>query len=220
MRIIYQFITRLTKLFSRQNLYRYLREEIANIKGNSKILNVGSGGEVGKLISSIKNVEITSIDIKEERKPDIVLDVCDMAAFDDNTFDIVFIIAVLEHVPNQQKAITEIYRVLKPGGKLIMEMPFIFPMHGKPVDYYRYTKFGLKYLLREWRDIRIRPRNDYLHTIIVLLARLLFADAKRDRIIGFFVFSFILLLYPILILVSKSIDSDNITSGYFITCYK
>ena len=57
------FLRRLTKLFSRQNLYKYLKEEIANIKENSKILNVGSGGQVGKLISSIKNAEVTTIDV-------------------------------------------------------------------------------------------------------------------------------------------------------------
>jgi ubiquinone/menaquinone biosynthesis C-methylase UbiE len=45
--------------------------------------------------------------------------------FSDNSYDLVFLIEVLEHVHNPQKALSEIYRVLKPGGTLIFSVPFI-----------------------------------------------------------------------------------------------
>ena len=54
-------------------------------------------------------------------------------AFRDNTFDAVLMIEVLEHVFDDEKAISEIYRILKPGGKLIITAPnklFPFETHG------------------------------------------------------------------------------------------
>lgn len=58
-------------------------------------------------------------------------------------FDTVVCIAVLEHVRNPNEAMHELHRVLKPGGHLILEIPFMQPEHKVPTDYQRYTRDGI-----------------------------------------------------------------------------
>lgn len=70
--------------------------------------------------------------------------------FRDETFDTVLCTEVLEHTHSPQLALSEVHRVLKPGGKLLLTTPFAFPIHYGPTDYYRFTRFGLLHLLRDW----------------------------------------------------------------------
>jgi SAM-dependent methyltransferase len=61
----------------------------------------------------------------------------------DGHFDAILCIAVLEHVENPEEVLAEMYRVLKPGGHLIISVPFLQPEHKVPTDFQRYTKDGL-----------------------------------------------------------------------------
>jgi SAM-dependent methyltransferase len=54
---------------------------------------------------------------------------------------------VLEHVFTPDLFLEEIVRVLKPGGQLLLTVPFVWDEHEQPWDYARYTSFGLKSLL-------------------------------------------------------------------------
>ena len=58
--------------------------------------------------------------------------------------DGVVCLEVIEHVPDPARAIIEIARVLKPGGKAWVSMPFLYPLHNEPFDFQRYTEFGLR----------------------------------------------------------------------------
>ena len=88
------------------------------------------------------------------------------------TFDVVLCTEVLEHLPEPQKAIDEIQRVLKPGGTLLLTTRFIFPIHDAPHDYFRYTKYGLRYLLRRFEILELQEETDAVGTLAVLLQRL------------------------------------------------
>ncbi len=66
--------------------------------------------------------------------------------FPDNTFDAALCMQVLEHVPEPQRVLQEIARVLRPGGKLFLSAPQSWPQHQKPYDFFRYTSFGLQHL--------------------------------------------------------------------------
>ena len=95
------------------------------------------------------------------------------------TFDVVLCTEVLEHLPEPQKAIDEFERVLKPGGTLLLTTRFIFPIHDAPHDYFRYTKYGLRHLLRRFDDLRIDEETDAVGTLAVLVQRRIFILPSR-----------------------------------------
>lgn len=72
----------------------------------------------------------------------------------DGTLDGVFSLAVLEHVPDPKRVVAEMIRVLKPGGWLYSEVPFIWFFHGYPSDFQRYTLEGMKRLFAGLEDAR------------------------------------------------------------------
>lgn len=67
----------------------------------------------------------------------------------EKSIDVILCNQVLEHEPEPDKIIVEIHRILKKGGTLILSAPQMGRMHGEPSDYYRFTKWGLRYLLEK-----------------------------------------------------------------------
>lgn len=67
----------------------------------------------------------------------------------DNSFDSAICTAVLEHLEEPEKALRECYRILKPGGVAFYSVPFIWPVHEKPRDFFRYSNYGLEYLFKK-----------------------------------------------------------------------
>lgn len=69
--------------------------------------------------------------------------------FGDNSFDSIFSSEVFEHVFNLEEILIELFRVLKPGGIILITCPFAIGEHEQPNDYARYTSFALKHLMRK-----------------------------------------------------------------------
>ncbi len=90
----------------------------------------------------------------------------------DASFDVVLCTEVLEHLPEPQRAIDEMYRVLVPGGQLLLTTRFLFPIHDAPHDYFRFTKYGLRHLLRRFDITELQEETDAVGTLAVLLQRL------------------------------------------------
>lgn len=67
----------------------------------------------------------------------------------DETVESILLTEVLEHVPEPAGVLDEISRVLKPGGVVLVTVPFLFPLHEVPYDYYRYTPFALSRLAED-----------------------------------------------------------------------
>jgi SAM-dependent methyltransferase len=78
--------------------------------------------------------------------PDVVADVSRLP-FPDASFDTVLTTQVIEHVPQPERMMAEISRVLAPGGCMILTAPQYWRLHEIPHDYYRFTKYGLQYLI-------------------------------------------------------------------------
>jgi len=74
--------------------------------------------------------------------------VCDRAAIpvEDGRFDAVAFNQVMEHLPEPLRALKELHRVLKPGGRMICTAPLFYEEHEQPYDFYRYTQFGFRHL--------------------------------------------------------------------------
>jgi SAM-dependent methyltransferase len=86
---------------------------------------------------------------------------CDF--FEDNKFDVVILLSVLEHVENIFGASKEISRITKSGGKVFLETPFLWRIHGPVPDYWRLSEYAYKYLFSENFNIEIDtyPKNEF-----------------------------------------------------------
>ena len=62
--------------------------------------------------------------------------------------------SVLEHVPHPQKAISELHRVLAPGGLIWIQIPFLFPYHESPNDYWRVSPGGLRLWMASFEELK------------------------------------------------------------------
>lgn len=69
--------------------------------------------------------------------------------FEAQQFDGVISTQVLEHVPNPRELLAEMYRVIKPGGNLIISLPFAWQEHEEPYDFGRFSSFGITELLKQ-----------------------------------------------------------------------
>jgi SAM-dependent methyltransferase len=77
----------------------------------------------------------------------------------DRSVDAVLFTEVLEHVADPAEALEELFRVLRPGGVLMLTSPMIYNLHGAPDDYFRFTPFSLRRLLAAagFDAVTIRP---------------------------------------------------------------
>ncbi len=67
--------------------------------------------------------------------------------FDDEVFDGCVAFEVFEHIFSLDDVLQELFRVLRPGGRLLISIPFVFGEHEAPFDYARYTSFGIRHIL-------------------------------------------------------------------------
>lgn len=115
-----------------------------------RCLDAGSGR--GPFVPQLRKTcaEVVRLD-RESRGgvPDVLGDVQDLSALSDGSFDTVLCTQVLEHVPHPRRALSELARVLRPGGHLILSVPHLSMIHEAPHDFFRFTRFSLEHLARE-----------------------------------------------------------------------
>ena len=164
----YYFINR--KL-TRKKLSSFLQR----YQSSGYTLNVGCGDQ----FYSAMFPNSVCVDIDERRRPDLVVDVHNMYQFSENTFDCVLCTEVLEHCLNPQKAADELFRVLKPGGILLLSTRFLYPLHDTPQDYYRFTKYGLLHLFSQFELIELQEEASAMETKGILYQRLAFQTQTK-----------------------------------------
>lgn len=101
---------------------------------------------------------VNAIQYDSSIKPDFTWDGIKMP-FDSESFETAMATEVLEHCFNPLILLNETFRVLKPGGKFFLTVPFLWPLHEIPNDAYRYTPWSLERLLKEsgFSEIQIQP---------------------------------------------------------------
>ncbi len=76
-------------------------------------------------------------------------DIQNMTTVPSERYNSAICLEVLEHVPDPFRAVREIYRVLAQESVLIISVPHLSRLHDEPHDYYRYTRYGVRYLLEQ-----------------------------------------------------------------------
>ena len=218
-------IIKLTKLISRKNLYKLIQQEIDLIKTQKKkikVLNIGSRGDIEIFIKKNKNLKLMSMDISKKRKPDIVYDISKNDVKKRIKFnpDVVTIFEVLEHVKNPDKAVQNIYKILKKKDVCLCSVPFNFHIHDEPNDFYRFTNYGLKYLFRNFQHVEIKRRNGWFESIFVNFVRLYFEKNYFSKLLGLGFTILYFFFYPLIIIVQKIFISNKLTTGYFVKAIK
>ncbi|KKQ15996.1 MAG: hypothetical protein US30_C0025G0008 [Candidatus Moranbacteria bacterium GW2011_GWF2_36_839] len=168
------------------------------------------------------------LDVNKGRGVDVVADAHDLP-FEDGKFDIILCTEVLEHLHSPHVAISEMKRVLKVGGKLILTTRFIFPIHDAPGDYFRYTKYGLRYLFKDWNVISLVEEVGTKDAFAVLLQRIGFqTDLLGGMATKIMVFALARLINAMPSLIrdefgdirKQSRENNILTSGYYLVANK
>jgi len=151
------------KFFSPLSLSQYeitLPRIISYVSG--KLIDLGCGDMPYRefIIDRINTYD--SLDVEKEVE-DITFigDIQDMNMIVSETYDSAMCLEVLNYVPDPFKALSEIYRILKKDGYLILSVCHLSRILDEPYDLYRYTKYGLKYLLEKtgFQVVEIVPKS-------------------------------------------------------------
>ncbi|MCR8668356.1 class I SAM-dependent methyltransferase [Aestuariibaculum sp. M13] len=102
-------------------LWLYLNKETNFFTDNLKVLHFAPEQCFLKRFKSLKHLDYTTTDLLSPIA-DVKADICDLP-FKDNEFDVILCNHVLEHIPDDTKAMQELYRVMKPGGWGIFQIP-------------------------------------------------------------------------------------------------
>lgn len=132
---------------------------------HGKLLDVGCGKMPYKSIFLPNVSKYVGID-KNSEEADIKNDFL-KTDIPDKSFDTVLCTQVLEHAPEPQKLLSKIYKILKKNGILILTVPFTGYLHEVPHDYFRYTKFGLQFMLKNanFRIVYIKAEGNWISSI-------------------------------------------------------
>lgn len=161
-------IKNLDRYYIRQAIFKALTTTLPKLNGD--LLDIGCGKMPYKsyILSNSKVSTYTGLDIESALeydahvKPDFTWDGTNMP-FNNASFDCAFGTEVLEHCPEPEVVLKEVYRILKPGGMFFFTVPFLWNLHEVPHDEYRYTPFSLERHLKNsgFKDITIKPTGGW-----------------------------------------------------------
>jgi SAM-dependent methyltransferase len=165
--------------FARKGLREHVAALAVHVTGAT--LDVGCGTKPYESLcmsSSYVGLEVDSAFNRRHSKAEYFYD-GSAFPFLGEEFDSVLVNQVFEHVFTPDQFLAEIYRVLKPGGVLLMTVPFVWDEHLQPNDFARYSSFGITYLLethgfgivearKSVSDVRVvfQLMNDYTYKVL------------------------------------------------------
>lgn len=135
-------------------VYARLRSLLVAANPVSNVLVVG-GGVTGSGMESLlhdSRIRLIETDAAVAERTQLICDAHDLP-FADASMDAVVVQAVLEHVVDPVRCVAEIHRVLKPGGLVYSDTPFMQQVHGRQFDFTRFTRLGHRRLFRRFDEV-------------------------------------------------------------------
>jgi len=146
---------------------------LSNIQKSDSVLDLGKG--MREKFNMIDCSKLETLDVNEyDDYPDIICDLCGEINDDlKNRYDKIICLAVLEHVYNPFKAIENITKLLKDGGKVYGMVPYLYHYHApndlKFQDYFRFSKDALAYLFKDFNNVELFPIRGRISTPLNIL---------------------------------------------------
>jgi len=149
------------------SIYRIMREHAQTLPYRGRVVDLGCGSAPYRDIILDIAEEYIGVDwensMHDQSKVDVFADLSKRLPFEDDYADTVVSFEVLEHLPEPDFFLCECNRILKPTGLLFMTVPFMWHVHEEPHDYFRYTQYGLRYLLEKngFSEIAIEEKTGF-----------------------------------------------------------
>ncbi|ANV85638.1 ubiquinone/menaquinone biosynthesis protein [Picosynechococcus sp. PCC 7003] len=142
------------------------------------LIDIGAGASPYYYIFEEKVSRYIAVDVpdslpKNEQRPiEQIPSFAESIPLEESICDLVLCNQALEHIQNPSKAVSEIYRILKPGGRFIGSVPHVSPVHLEPYDFRRYTDLGVKKLLEEagFINIEVEGNGGVYSTVALIVA--------------------------------------------------
>lgn len=150
-----------------------LKKQIKNVAKyvTGKVLDVGAGG-YDRYQTFFNCEKYVKMDVNHQDNIDVAGS-AEAIPLADNEFDTIICTQVLEHLKHPAKAASEMHRILKTNGHLILTAPQINELHEEPYDFFRYTKYGIIALFEEagFKIMEYEQRGGFFTTIAQLRIR-------------------------------------------------
>lgn len=195
-------------------------EEFAPL-GSGKAIDIG--GENQNLRGSFnraayRNFHWLVVNIDEGANPDLVSDASEIP-LPSNSFELIIMSEVLEHLESPDAALREVGRLLTPSGQAIITMPFLYQVHGDPHDFQRWTpqKFRIECQAAGLRILELKPMGGLIAVVFDLLRSYVFrlqSNPIRAKLLRYILRS----LRKLVVQKSTKEDSsfDWITTGWWV----
>ena len=195
------------------NYKQFIDSKIIEISKEKVVLDVGGGEPFTKWLGQYKSLFLNSdyktMDFDKNTGADIIGDIHNIPLASDS-IDAIICHSVLEHVINPTKAVQEMQRILRPGGKIFVHVPSIYPYHarkGSYSDYWRFFDDIIEVIFKDFSKLEYVKRGGYFKALFFFLPmqhRLRFIiDPLADFLDGLF-----------------KTEKRTTTSGYYIYAIK
>lgn len=141
----------------RRNIREFMKRAASQYaEGAGSLLDIAPQVHEGARPYFPESITVETLDINPDSGCTYIGDICKHnSLIADNTFHYVVCTEVLEHTLQPFHAADEILRILKPGGRLFLSVPFNFRIHGPLPDCWRFTEHGLRALLRDFEILEL-----------------------------------------------------------------
>jgi len=158
---------------------------------------------------------------------DITADLNKPLPIESEAADTVISISVMEHLCEPQMMLNEAFRILKPNGRIVLQVPWQWWIHEAPHDFFRYTPYGLKYMFEKagFKEVEVTPQSGFFTMVVLKINYFTARSIRGPRLLrliirgGLIPFWYVgQKLAPLLDKLDRNWEAE--TRGYYVTARK